>query len=295
MGHMNNTSYGIIAFHFNPLCNKVLEDAYVCANQLIKPHVTQKLVHRDGVLVDNKTGYFVNLLRTMPKFVMVSRRLSLGFTQFVSGNYSLTMPNTLGNLIEQMYPSEIELLMTKSYRELLMISSSIGLDDPLNVKHLLAQAKHDILVNIPDNRRNLAWFLKNYSPHYDTQEWGFPKGHRNNKEKMIDCALREFREETGITSDRIHVFDNLEPIVEDMVGTNGVKYHHVYYLATVDAVHEEIQEDTREIGEVRWVTYSECIDLLRPHHPHKHWIMKEVYIFLINTLIEKNVHLIYNS
>ena len=33
---------------------------------------------------------------------------------------------------------------------------------------------------------------------YESPEWGFPKGRRNMHESDLDCAKREFEEETGI-------------------------------------------------------------------------------------------------
>ena len=37
-------------------------------------------------------------------------------------------------------------------------------------------------------------------------EWGFPKGRRNFQEKDLDCALREFEEETGMNKDNMVIF-----------------------------------------------------------------------------------------
>ena len=37
---------------------------------------------------------------------------------------------------------------------------------------------------------------------WEETEWEFPKGRRNFKEKDLECALREFEEETGILSSK---------------------------------------------------------------------------------------------
>ena len=42
-------------------------------------------------------------------------------------------------------------------------------------------------------------------------EWEFPKGRRNQKEKDLDCALREFEEETGIHQTDIKIVENVFP------------------------------------------------------------------------------------
>ena len=42
-------------------------------------------------------------------------------------------------------------------------------------------------------------------------EWGFPKGRRNNKEKDINCAIREFYEETNFDNQDYQIL-NMEKI-----------------------------------------------------------------------------------
>ena len=51
-------------------------------------------------------------------------------------------------------------------------------------------------------------------------EWEFPKGRRNYQEKDLDCALREFEEETGILRNNISVIENILPFEEIFIGTN---------------------------------------------------------------------------
>ncbi len=52
-------------------------------------------------------------------------------------------------------------------------------------------------------------------------EWGFPKGRRIRCESDLDCALREFNEETNIPQDSIHVFKNIV-LSETFRGTNDI-------------------------------------------------------------------------
>ena len=40
------------------------------------------------------------------------------------------------------------------------------------------------------------------------QEWEFPKGRRNFKEKNIDCAKREFQEETNLSKNDYHIINH---------------------------------------------------------------------------------------
>ena len=46
---------------------------------------------------------------------------------------------------------------------------------------------------------------------WEEPEWGFPKGRRNYQEKDYDCAMREFTEETGLSSAIVNNIQNITP------------------------------------------------------------------------------------
>ena len=45
--------------------------------------------------------------------------------------------------------------------------------------------------------------FKNVKMNYFEQEWSFPKGRRNFNEFDLDCAIREFEEETNLKENNI--------------------------------------------------------------------------------------------
>jgi hypothetical protein len=67
---------------------------------------------------------------------------------------------------------------------------------------------------------NLTDIVNNSITKWTETEWEFPKGRRNFKEKDLDCALREFEEETGISTSKIKLIENVLPIEETFIGTN---------------------------------------------------------------------------
>jgi len=75
--------------------------------------------------------------------------------------------------------------------------------------------------------------LKNYKNNYTEQEWGFPKGRKKIKESDIDCAIREFCEETQLYKDDIQIDSKIIPFQEIFFGTNNILYKHVYYIAKI--------------------------------------------------------------
>jgi hypothetical protein len=62
-------------------------------------------------------------------------------------------------------------------------------------------------------------------------EWGFPKGKRNYNETDIDCAMREFYEETGFKSrNMIFIVNNIAPYEEDRAYNRDLISLHGDYI-----------------------------------------------------------------
>lgn len=102
-----------------------------------------------------------------------------------------------------------------------------------------------------DRRKYLL--LKNALFH----EWGFPKGHLESGENLIEGALRELKEETGLERVTPRGFQEaLSYPVE------GRMKEVTYYLASVDQEGEISLSSEHE--EYRWVTWEEVLELI-PH------------------------------
>jgi 8-oxo-dGTP pyrophosphatase MutT (NUDIX family) len=102
-------------------------------------------------------------------------------------------------------------------------------------------------------------------------EWEFPKGRRNYKEKDLECALREFEEETGISQYAISVIENILPFEEIFIGTNHKSYKHKYFLACMND-EQEVNLDNfqeSEVSKIEWKTIDECVESIRPYNLEK--------------------------
>ena len=69
---------------------------------------------------------------------------------------------------------------------------------------------------------------------YDYPEWEFPKGTRTNNETNLECAIRNFKEETGLKCDKYTILDRLYPLIEIKQGLDGINYKHIYYIAVLN-------------------------------------------------------------
>ena len=118
-------------------------------------------------------------------------------------------------------------------------------------------------------------------------EWGFPKGKRNYNESDIDCAMREFYEETGFKSrNMIFIVNNIAPYEEIFMGSNYKSYKHRYFLMYVDyntSLTEKMTDtDKFEISKVEWKSFNDCLSAIRPYNLEKKRILSNVNIVLSN-------------
>lgn len=228
-------------------------------------------------------------------FMMVSRKYSLGFVQFIRGKYDLTHPQSIVVLFNQMYPKEIEMIANNTYdqlysyfvcKELPFTTSQI--ESKHFVEYHQARSKFELLKTNIDPEHNLDYYVQYVKPLWINPEWGFPKGRKFKRtEKDLSCACREFEEETGYRHHQYQVLNKIEPISEKLIGTNGLAYKHVYYLAVNNNYQLPLinECDRLEIGDIKWFTYEEAMQSIRPYHLDKKRILTQIYLFFMNYLV----------
>ena len=241
-------------------------------------------------------------------FLMVSRRFSLGFIEFLRGKYDISDPKSIINLFEQMYEHEIKLIRKNIYDDILYSFLNRN-NEPKEVvlnriyegkysnEYCEAKIKFELLTNPSlDENNSIPWDLNFYTkyikPRWRKPEWGFPKGRRDKRtEENLNCACREFEEETGFKKNEYIVLNKIEPVEEKMIGTNGINYKHIYYLAMNENENKPDSGafDVFEIGDIKWFTYDEAMAHIRPYHIEKKKILTRIYLFILNYLIH-NVH-----
>jgi 8-oxo-dGTP pyrophosphatase MutT (NUDIX family) len=243
------------------------------------------------------------------QFMMVSRRFSIGFIEFIRGRYDINDTCSIINLFEQMYDSEIKLIKKNQFDNLLYLflnrkneSKEIVLNRVYEGKYSNEYCESKVKFNLLSCQQNvddscfvkkiplsLDFYINSVKPKWKKPEWGFPKGRREKRtEESILCACREFEEETGYQKKEYHVLNKIE---EKMTGTNGVSYRHVYYLSINNCIDmlADREFDHYEIGEIKWFTYDEAMSNIRPYHIEKKKILTRVYLFILNYLIHNNI------
>jgi 8-oxo-dGTP pyrophosphatase MutT (NUDIX family) len=125
--------------------------------------------------------------------------------------------------------------------------------------------------------------VKNIKDNDTEQEWGFPKGRKKLRESDIDCALREFCEETQLCKDDIIINKGISPFQEIFFGTNNILYKHVYYIANIVNENTELLidnnciEQIREIRALKWFSYNEVLKHIKNHNIERIKIFKKAH------------------
>jgi len=221
------------------------------------------------------------------QFLMIRRKDTLGFMDFMRGKYSIYNKEYLLNLLNEMTIHEKRGLLTAGFTELwgeLWCNQS----GQYVQEERSSRDKFDTLVSgvMTHDGENytLASLIEesNKCSQWDEAEWGFPKGRRNHNEKDIECALREFEEETGYKGNS--TVENLQPFEEIFMGSNFKSYKHKYYLMKVDsAVYRPFDET--EVSKIEWKSYDECLASIRSYNLEKKRVIKDIYKCLTNYIL----------
>ena len=207
------------------------------------------------------------------QYLMIRRKDTLGYIDFMRGKFDLKQKQYIMNMILQMTKTEKNNLLQKYT----MVKEKKG-----TIPHI----RERILELINGYTNDLGEFYdlqslivesRLYSD-WDEPEWGFPKGRRNPQENDYDCAVREFSEETGYSTNVLTNVRNIVPLEETFTGSNYNSYRHKYYLMNISyensiAAHKFQKSEVSGMG---WWSLSTCLEKIRPYNLEKIQVIKNI-------------------
>jgi 8-oxo-dGTP pyrophosphatase MutT (NUDIX family) len=225
-----------------------------------------------------KIKYYKDKIR----FLLVCRKHSLNYIHFIRGLYDENNIEEIKTIFSLMSNDEIKKINTCNFDYLWKnVWNKTANKKIYQKEYTLSKNKFNIL-----KENGTIDDLCSIGSEYDSPEWEIPKGRKNNNETNIDCGIREFYEETGVDSESYDILYNLYSIQDDFIGTNGVKYKHVFYIGINKESDNKINLDNikskNEVSKLKWCKWEECIQLLRPYHQNKLNIINELFVLMIN-------------
>jgi len=256
------------------------------------------------------------------QFLMIRRKDSFGYIDVIRGKYSPYFVEQLQNSVDEMSMGEKQRLLelpfdklwkmmwgdnnmanyrneeTLSLKKFEMIKNGIRIGPnpfsplsgalPLMASPLMAlpltssPLTASPLNSLSNDKISLQQMIENSKTQWEETEWEFPKGRRNYQERDIDCALREFEEETGLSKKYISIIENVLPFEEIFIGSNHKSYKHKYFLAYLN---ENIEEQGNtfpyyqqsEVSKIEWKSYEQCLEVIRPYHLEKKKMIQNIY------------------
>jgi len=235
------------------------------------------------------------------EYLMIRRKDTLGFMDFMRGKYSIYNKEYILNLLKEMTIAEKEKLKTRDFKTLWnelwnktvelsykteeeismekfnTLKSGVLLQSDTTINHIEWQSNTsrtyslDSLIDESNNSHDL-WL---------EPEWGFPKGRRNIQENDFDCALRECKEETGYDTKQFQLIENICPFEEIFIGSNYKFYRHKYYLMYMSNMQTiEYKYDEFEISKIEWKTFEDCMGSIRNYNLEKKRMLQNIHEML---------------
>jgi len=266
-GHNNKTcndpitSCGIICFKINNLPISKIEKF------LFNKYINIEDYNYNYIDYYNK----INFHRNDIKFLLIQRKHSLSYIEFLRGKYNENDIIKITQMFELMSEKEVKNIKNIEFDNLWdnlwkdTSRSKTFLKEMISSKNKFNFLKNNNIINDIKSK-----FLE--------PEWGFPKGRRSKFENNNDCAHREFIEETNLLN--YTQFNRISTIEETFTGTDDILYKHIYYIAGSDEKELTTNFDNYEVGNIGWFTIDEILHLLRPYNKSKINLINQLYFFL---------------
>lgn len=229
------------------------------------------------------------------EYLLIQRRDSLGFVDLMRGKYKLQEVDYICKQLLGTTTEERRRLLTVPFDELWselwgVVAEPHG--QSYKSEKEFSRVKMETLrsgyvYEATGETVSLASLIAKTPCMWSTPEWGFPKGRRDFRESDFQCAIREVKEETGLTEADICPIRNLHPIQESFFGSNNIHYCHKYFIAHVSSqdnicMDRSNEHMSREVGNIGWFSLEGALSMIRPENVEKREILLKASSLLRN-------------
>ena len=225
------------------------------------------------------------LIRGEIHYLIAKLRDTIAFKEYIK--CTITKDNIL-KYANNMSKEEKNRILTESFHDLV---DDVLINHAGRTYRATKQCEHEFMENVKRDRA----ILKDDTIGLKETPWMFPKGRRQEPEPELVCALREFEEETRISSSNIKPVD-IDPFEETYFGLDNQLYKTVYFLGHLPysdyvksmsmAKKQYIKTRNRvslseEVSTIKWEKYEDASEKL--DNPKK-YILRSINTYLIFSL-----------
>jgi len=202
------------------------------------------------------------------QYLIVRRRITYSFFEFVYGKININNENILRKAFGEMTNNEKIDILYGNYDNLYY---KAYLQNPPKNIHYNQLESYDIKKYLKNKYMFDNLYHKNEGKyireliHNSTNNgllYEIPKGRKSNKnETDLEAAMREFLEETGISTNFYNIDFNIKPIKQSYI-SNNIKYYNTYYVAytkTQEPIKLKFNNNQQisEIDEICWLNKNQ--------------------------------------
>jgi 8-oxo-dGTP pyrophosphatase MutT (NUDIX family) len=188
------------------------------------------------------------------ELLLVQRRTTYAFNEIILGRFKLRNLSKIKFLIKNTTAEEQNELLTKNFEALWWRATRYKKEDDLEF-YMAKFKKFDLAFNRIHDLNQLisqSSSILNY--------WEIPKGkHSSKKETDINCAVREFSEETNIPRNMYQIsFDPISYSYQDNNYIYNIKYYPAkcFYAPQLGFLRPTDKSQVSEIVAIRWMTMT---------------------------------------
>ena len=217
------------------------------------------------------------------KIVLIERKNSISYIEFLRGKYDINSYSYIQLLFDRMSINEKKLLLDNGF-DTLWKNLWVNFDTiNQRIKREYSQSK----INFNILKKDFSKFINACNINYQENEWEIPKGRRNNREQNKQCAIREFFEETNLSTNNYKIIQNIVPLSEEYKGINNVNYKHIYYIAKINKyidleINPKNKNQNLEVNSIKWLSKKECLEKIRNYSLSKINVINKFFDFVEN-------------
>ena len=218
------------------------------------------------------------------EILLIKNRTTHSFSKFVFGNYKCNNNKEMNNLFNTMTVHEKLLIMNFNFQDLWdhiwLRQQEIKIDHYNRCKNKYDKLNRTIILSMIYKSKSIDL------------AWEIPKGHPHDGESIIDCGIREIKEETNVLS---HDYTIIPEVVVNATYVNRTCiFLYQYLVADYNNITNPLErhpgisltnkDQVYEIDDLRWFTLDEMQQITFQHTNFITYIRK---IFTIHKLHSK--------